>query len=523
LIGRDAELARLTACLEEGVPVRVYGPPGSGKSALLRRMAADRAASGTDVIYLSAAGLTVEDVVQELFQACYDAEDYRPQPARLRRLMASIHALFVIDDFAGSTEDLRMLLDASPASDMIVASAERSMWSEGRAFEVAGLNEGPALALLEHELGRPLTGDDTEQASRLWQASHGHPRILLQAAAAVRTAAGGSLATDPHVLTQALVAGLGADARTALAVLRALDGVVVTSNLLIALTGITAGADALDEVRRARLAEPAGSGFVLATTPAVVLPDADRRPLGAADFARPMAGWIRTRPAREVTAVAPAVVRVLTAAVDRGDLAGALELARAAAPALGRTLRWGAWSLVLALGQQAAHQLGAADDEAYFAHEDDVLRRALGLVVGLAVGTTVGAATTAGHAAPAHTTAKPSIAAVATHPAVIAAGTAVAVATGVLGVTLANGHKEPRAAVVSEPALPQAPLVSLPSATTVQSPSPSPSPTPRPVTHTIPAPIADTSPSHSHSTSPPPVEVTPAGALSSGLLAIWTP
>ncbi|MCP2292813.1 hypothetical protein APR08_005767 [Nocardia amikacinitolerans] len=50
-------------------------------------------------MYLSAAGLAVEDLLQSLFQACYDAVDYRPDPTALRRLMGSIRALIVIDDF----------------------------------------------------------------------------------------------------------------------------------------------------------------------------------------------------------------------------------------------------------------------------------------------------------------------------------------------------------------------------------------------------------------------------------------
>ncbi|MGK5559226.1 hypothetical protein ACSNOI_47275, partial [Actinomadura kijaniata] len=76
----------------------------------------------------------------------------------------------------------------------------------------------------------------------------------------------------------------------------------------------------------------------------------------------------------------------LTAAED--EHGAALALARAAAPALCRTLRWGSWRRVLALGAASARATGSAGDAAYFEREERTRRRALarGFWIGTAAG-----------------------------------------------------------------------------------------------------------------------------------------
>ena len=56
----------------------------------------------------------------------------------------------------------------------------------------------------------------------------------------------------------------------------------------------------------------------------------------------------------------------------------ARDLARVAAPALALALHWGSWDRVLTLGLRAARELASAADEAYFTHEHDARRQALG-------------------------------------------------------------------------------------------------------------------------------------------------
>jgi hypothetical protein len=453
LVGRDAELAQLSGWLDDGVPIQVHGPPGVGKSALLRRFAVDRAASGADVVFMSAAGLAAEDIVQELFQLCYDVEDYRPEPVRLRRLMGAIQALFVVDDFEGSAADLMTVLDAVPSSDLAVASRNRSIGSEGRCLEVRGLAEDAALTLIESELGREARGEDAEAARRLCRAARGNPRVLLRATAA-SAAAGGRVITDLDVLTPALVGGLDSAARTALDVLCALPGLPVSPQMLTTLTGIAYSAEALAQLQQARLAEPVGTGYVLTAASDISASDISASDISAAatgpasdaaGYARTLAQWARTAAPHQIAEAAPLVVGVLTAAVRAGAHEPARDLARAAAPALGRTLRWGAWRHVLALGREAAHHLGATEDEAYFAGEDQVRRRALGLSAGLAAvavggvtGGAVGGAAVTAHNVLAATGGKVIAGALALPPVGIAAAVATAVAAVAIGAIGAN-------------------------------------------------------------------------------------
>ena len=130
-LGRDRELAQLTWWLDQGVPVQVCGDSGIGKTTLLRHLVFRRTRT-TEVLYLSAAGLAVDDVLQDVFEACYESDGYKPEAGELRRLMTSVQVLIVLDDFEGSVDDVGVLLDVLPACDLLFARADRCMWGEGR-------------------------------------------------------------------------------------------------------------------------------------------------------------------------------------------------------------------------------------------------------------------------------------------------------------------------------------------------------------------------------------------------------
>jgi hypothetical protein len=447
LLGRDAEVARVRQALDDGLPVQVFGTPGIGKSALLRQVAAGCAAEGRDVVFLSAAGLTLEDLVQELFQACYDAENYRPEPDRLRRLMGSIQALLVVDDFAGAAGDLAALLDCAPACDVLVASASRSLGGDGFALALPGLAEEASLALLTRELRRPLREDELAVATALRQAAQGHPAALVQAAAALRTAESARpaaevpLPADSAQVASVLAARLSESARRVLGVLCAMPALGASAALLAVLTGEPTDETAVAELVEARLAEPGPAGYQAAGSTAALVAEHAAATADQGGFAARLVSWIQvTATFQDVADAAPVIQHALRAAAAAGQHPAVRDLARVAAPALARTLRWGSWREVLALGRQAAAHLGSAVDEAYFAREEGVRQRALGR--GLLVGAGLGAAALGGNAiatSAAKTTAasaasrgakagaKGGIKGVATNPVTIGAAAAVAV------------------------------------------------------------------------------------------------
>ncbi|MFF3325221.1 hypothetical protein [Streptomyces sp. NPDC002889] len=486
LLGRDLELAALERRLAEGHAVQIYGPPGIGKTALLRRFMVDRAADGAAVVHLSGAGLPVTDLVQDLFHACYEVADYKPEPARMRRLMAAVRALLVVDDFHGSRQDLAELVDAAPGCEVVVASIEPCPSGEARAIRLGGLPEQPALALLTRELRRPLSGGELSAARRLVATAGGHPLTLVQVADATRvtggrrgvTAAGaggngagaeGAVAAesadratgtpdvtgpgegfdvDESALAVGLAARLSDGAGELLRLLAAFAPLPVSPAMLGALAG-DVDRTAAGELESLALAASDGAGLRAAGRLATLVAERAGTLGGAARFAAPLLEWVRSTATRQqIAAEAAAVVRVMAAAARVGDHPAVRDLARATAPALARTLRWGSWQRVLEHGAEAARALGSAEDAAYFAHEEEVRKRGLGLVVGVPLGAVAGAGAVLAHGASAGTAAKSGggLAAIVTNPVTMCLGAAAVVAGGLFAVAVvAGGGDEDRA------------------------------------------------------------------------------
>ena len=406
-LGRDRELAQLTRWLDDGVPVQVCGDRGIGKTTVLRHVVSRRTRT-TDVLYLSAAGLAIDDLLQDVFEACYESEGYKPEFAQLRRLMTPVRALLVLDDFEATADDLRVLLDALPACDLLFARTDRCLWAEGETLPLAGLPQEASIALLGKLLGRPLRQDELPDAIRLWQRTAGRPLSIIQSAAAFNvTRPGSPLAGEFRELTGAGLAlavavQLSATAKETLRVLRAVEGVPVPVQLLPLLTGQADTSTALTELTDAGLIE-SSAGAVRLTEPfASHMAEVYTTPLSAATLTPSLDTWAAAATPREVADAAPVVTSALDGAVREGNHAAACRLARTAAPRLALSLHWSAWSRVLALGREAAEG-NAPADEAYFDHEQRVLLRCLGLAAatGAAIGTAfaVGEHVGAAHAA----------------------------------------------------------------------------------------------------------------------------
>jgi hypothetical protein len=380
LLGRDGELRQLEDWITAGERVQVHGERGTGKSAVLRNAAARRASGGADVAFLAAAGLAVEDVIQRLFQACYDVTGYRPDVGELERLMNSFEALIVIDDFEGSTDDLAVLLRAIPSGGLIFASTESVLPGEGRTLQLQGLDGQSANALIARELGRELDEQELAATKELCRATGGHPGALVQAAAAMRVAGPGAVSLDagPVELADVLAASLGSAARTTLKLLFALDGAPLPVGLGRALIGSHTIQGSLQQLQNARLVEVSAGDYRLSGQLAPAVAAAAGLTADASEYAGSLIEWARTASAAQIAAAAPVVERVLVAAVNQGDHRIARDLARVAAPALALALHWGSWDRVLTLGLRASRELASAADEAYFTREHDARRQALG-------------------------------------------------------------------------------------------------------------------------------------------------
>ncbi|WP_394437299.1 hypothetical protein [Streptomyces sp. SGAir0957] len=496
LLGRESELAAVDEWLGDGHVVQVYGPPGIGKSAVLRRHAVNQAALGRGLVLLSAAGLTVEDVIQDLFHACFETEDYKPEPARMRRLMGTVQALLVVDDFAGSPQDLAALANAAPGCDLLVAAVDRCASDEVRTLRLGGLPETAALGLVEREVRRDLEEAECAAVRALVGTVGGHPLTLVQRSAAVRAAetagagpAGGAFTAGESELAVGLASSLDDTGVRVLRVLAALSPLTVSTELLHVLAGgvdPTAGTRVTEELRGSRVIERDGPGYRGRgdLTAAVVRQTGGEGEAG--EFAAALTDWLRSGVSRKQAAAEAAVIcGVLSDAARREDHAGVLDLARGAAPVLAGTLRWGSWRTVLEHGRVAAAALGATADAAYFAHEEAVRRKTLGVaaaITAVTVGGGVGVGGAAVHNAVASggksaaALGKAGLGSIATKPVVVATAVAALVSGGVFVALADTGDDAPAATGPGA-----SPVASVPS--THFTPPPLPSPSSKPPGH----------------------------------------
>lgn len=421
LLERAQERERLVRLLAQGRSVRLTGPAGSGRTALLDAVAADCAALAPDgVVRLSGYKRTAADLLHGLFEAVHDSPQHRPDRTGLLDKVRSIGAVVLIDDLEFGGAALEELLDATPECAFLFATvpdvAAPTTDSHLEEVFLAGLGRGAAVDLLERAVERPLTEEEANWAGDLWFESEGLPLRFVQAGALLRQR--DLLRTDPeaygvfgggdgrpadvpfghdqdvdgvHIPLPSLGEGaapaallasrLSGSARDTLRFAVALGGEVPHQAHLPALIGDTHADAALGELAGCGLLSPAGPRYRLAAGVVTQLEAAgygedvtDRARTAAQHYAW-WAGHPSVTPER-VTAEGDAVVAAMAQLVP-GDGAGqtsvAVLLARSASPAFAAGLHWGAWERALRIGQEAARIAGEVAEEAYFHHELGVL------------------------------------------------------------------------------------------------------------------------------------------------------
>ncbi|ANW18051.1 ATP-binding protein [Streptomyces clavuligerus] len=413
LLGREDERAHIGSLLSRGRSLRITGPRGSGRTALLDAVAADCARLAPDgVIRLNGRHRTPADLLYELFAAVHHAPSHRPARARLLEHVAAIGAVVVVDDLEFGGSALAELLDAAPECAFLLAACPDAP-EPPAALELAevalpGLDRTTSLELLRHLVDRPLAEDETNWAGDLWFESDGLPLRFVQAGALLRQgdALQERLRDDPDgfdafappegvedgavalptlgqgAAPAALLASrLGEAARRTLRFAVALGGELPHQTHLPALVGDTHADTAIGELLRCGLLSPAGGCYRLAAGALLQLKEkgyGDAAEARAHTVAQHYTWWTAhpsVTPER-VAVEADAVLAALTALVasrEDGHSAAAVRLARSAAPALAAGLHWSAWERALRAGSEAARQAGEVAEEAYFHHELGVL------------------------------------------------------------------------------------------------------------------------------------------------------
>ncbi|MEV5602385.1 ATP-binding protein [Streptomyces sp. NPDC052299] len=420
LLRRDEERERLTRLLARGRSVRLTGPAGSGRTALLDAVAADCADFAPDgVVRLSGHKRTATDLLHALFDAVYDAPLHRPDRALLLETLRTTGAVVVLDDLEFGGAALDELLDATPeCAFLLAATPEVAAPGADSALEevfLTGLDRATSLDLLRKVVERQLTEEEANWAGDLWFESEGLPLRFVQAGALLRQrdqlrtdasaydeygylenrpadappapeAGGESDVPLPSLGEGAAPASLLASrlseaARDTLRFAVALGGEVPHQAHLPALVGDTHADAALGELAGCGLLSPSGSRYRLAAGVLAQLAAAGYED-DAADRARTAAqhyAWWTGHPSvtpERAAAEADAIVAAMSRLVP-GEAAGgtsaAVLLARSAAPAFAAGLLWGAWERALRIGQEAGRLAGEVAEEAYFHHELGVL------------------------------------------------------------------------------------------------------------------------------------------------------
>ncbi|WP_445394724.1 ATP-binding protein [Streptomyces sp. LE64] len=392
LIGREVELSALEAAVRAGGLVQLWGPPGVGKSSLLRHAARCLEPGRDGVLFLSAAHREVEDLAQEVFEACYEAPGYAPTRTELRRLMAQVEVTVYVDDADQDPERLRALADAAPAATFVFAGHERTLPGESAQLALQGLHPAAGLELLARELRGPLPPSERVAAEELCALSLGRPLLLLRAAGLARLDASGTGLTLPRPasvqgLLPLLLPRLDATALRVLDLLATLPDAEVAPGHIGALCGADDPDALCAELTALGLTLAAERGYRCAPD---AVPEVRRRspePFPVERLCDHFTEWAAS-PAATPAQVADhgrALELVAELAERQGRPELAVRLARAVSPLLARSLRFGVWGRLLDRGQDAARRAGDATATAYFTHERAVRCLLIGQRVAAAV------------------------------------------------------------------------------------------------------------------------------------------
>jgi hypothetical protein len=201
LLERVAEGRRLSTLLAQGRSVRITGPRGAGRSAMLAVLAGSaEGLAPNGVVRLAGYRRTVNDLLQDLFTATAPPlfrgdgspgrPRFRPDRAQLRVLLREVGAVVVIDDLECGGELLEDLLETAPECAFLVSATPDVPppvpHSRMENAVLRGLSREASLRLLAERTGRPLDQEEAAWAADLWFESGGLPLRFVQAAAVLR-------------------------------------------------------------------------------------------------------------------------------------------------------------------------------------------------------------------------------------------------------------------------------------------------------------------------------------------------
>lgn len=379
MLDRQSEVVAAFSAIDAGLSIEVIGPPGIGKTTLLRQLANHPRADafGDGVVYLTARNQASSDLRQLLFDAFYECDVIcKPTESEIRESLQEIEALILLDDVETPPDEMEQVLEVAPRSAFVLATRRHDRASEARALQLVGLSSEQAVRLLEREVGRPLESADSAVAETICTSLEGDPLRIRQAAALVRDRAISleELARDvvPHNLLAELTASIGDKERRALLALAALPGLPLPPQHIAGLAEITDIEPSISMLFARGLVVRAQSRYRVADGVRDRLRRTeDLKPWGhrAITYFTAWAERNRRNPETLLDQV-EALVRVQQHAVDTKRWGEVLQLGRIVEGALILDARWGAWAVLLQHCLAAARATGDQATEGWALHQN---------------------------------------------------------------------------------------------------------------------------------------------------------
>lgn len=381
LLDREVEFAEMQSSVAPGVLLHLIGEGGVGKTALLRHLAhspsTDQCPDG--VVYVSARGLAVSDVLQTIYDAvATPASRSKATADQIFEALSSLRLLVLLDDLELASSEAEELVAALETSATVVSSRPGISIPGAKVVPLGGLPVEASSALLTELIGHEPSDVDAESAAAIAAGVGGNPQRLIQA---------GSLAGWSWPQLGELAQQLGSSAETTLARL-ALAGLNEVEQRLVAalalpgnpsigvehLAAIASVEDAGDAVRRL-----AQAGVILQEDGRYRLADdiaaevesswplSSSRSVALAYFT----GWAEgnRRVPDAVGSESDAIVGLAEWATASAQHRETLRLAWVAAAPLALAGRFGAWGRLLNAAHGAARALDDKAAEAWVEHE----------------------------------------------------------------------------------------------------------------------------------------------------------
>jgi hypothetical protein len=382
LLDREMEVDAAQTALQSRQPVEFYGEAGLGKTTLLRHLAhhLSNTAYPDGVVYLPLQGRPLGDLFHHLFDAFYECNvTYKAIDVEARGALQKRNALILLDDLELGRDEVQVLLDVMPDCTFLLASEQRHLWGEGCAVALTGLPPDQALALVQQELGRPLTRKERPAAKALCSSLRGHPLRIRQAVALAQKE-GRSLAevarkvkppSPAAALTAQIFQSLTEPQLRILAPLAVLDSAPVSAAHLGALTGFSNLTPILEALQQDGLVQAYGPGYSLAGTLAANLGQMwDLTPWAERALAY-FTAWTeaqRQAPEHLMEDIQP-ILEIMEWGGRSGHWKEVLHIGKVIDSALAVSGQWEKWGKVLGLTLRAARSLQNQAVEAWTLHQ----------------------------------------------------------------------------------------------------------------------------------------------------------